>query len=153
MLFRSAHMRVGTVTSQAEPGLELRLKRVRRQIAAQHRHLKPIFQVLCDAVAARDPREARAAFENYRDAIEAHFSLEDEFFFPALHGLHREYARQLDALTREHEGFLRDVREIGEALRRADLPRANEALEAFAAALSAHEENEQRIVDAIRMDD
>lgn len=135
--------------NQDEPGLQLRVRRLLRQMVAQHRHLKPIYQALGHALA-QGADEARSAFEGYREAIDAHFSLEDDFFFPALHGLRPERASDLEALVREHRGFLADVGRIGEAVRAGDLERAGKALEAFSAALAAHESREEELVSAFR---
>lgn len=136
--------------NQAEPALRLRLNRVLRQISAQHRHLKPIFEVLGGAIARGDTAGACSAFDSYREAIDAHFSLEEEFFFPALHGLRPDSARDLDVLIREHARFLSQVAEIGKLLRGAQLDRGGEALDVFAAALGAHERREEAVVAAIR---
>ena len=135
--------------NSAEPGLHLRLKRVQRQIEAQHRHLGPIFQLLGEALARGVREEARAAFDRYAEAIDAHFALEEEFFFPALHGLDPEITSALDGLTRDHERFAGRVRAMGARLRSEPLDRCGKELDEFAAELRAHELREEQIVASL----
>jgi hypothetical protein len=125
------------------------MRRVLRQMAAQHRHLKPIYGMLVESIARGIAAEARSAFESYREAIEAHFSLEDEFFFPALHGLHPERGADLEGLVREHARFRQEVGAVGALLHAAQLERGAAALEALAAALGSHEEREEKLVASL----
>lgn len=129
-----------------ETGLQHRLRRAVRQMAAQHRHLEPIRELLTRALQRNAQEEAQTAFDRYREAIEAHFDLEERLFFPALHGLHPDRAEDLDALSREHERFLHEMGEIYESLCECKLSECAEAVDGFLSALTGHERREERLV-------
>lgn len=133
-----------------ETGLRHRLKRVVRQMADQHRHLKPLQAELAEALARNLPhRQLHERFAHYREAIEAHFTLESEMFFPALHGLRPEWEAELEGLDRDH-------RRLGEELagiaRRIEAGDAAEALDRFVARLREHESVEEALVGRLARD-
>jgi hypothetical protein len=130
-----------------ETGLRHRLKRVVRQMADQHRHLRPIQADLAEALA-RDGRvrPAQDAFARYRQAIDAHFALEGEMFFPALHGLRPDWQEALEALDREHEGLRDALSEVGRRIGAGTLAEAGAALAGFASELRDHEGREEQLV-------
>lgn len=130
-----------------ETGLRLRLKRVVKQMGDQHRHLRPIHAELAEALA-RDGtvRPAQAAFARYREALDAHFALEGEMFFPALHGLRPEWGADLERLDHEHEQLRASLAEVGRRIGAGGLAEAGAALEGFASALREHEGREERLI-------
>ena len=97
-------------------GLRFRLRRAARKIAAQHQHIHAILADFDVALAEGSPDRVAELYGRYRSALEAHFALEEEVFFPALHGLQPEHERELDALSRDHEGFLAELAGLGERL-------------------------------------
>ena len=99
-----------------ETGLRFRVKRAGRQIADQHRHLRSIYEAIRDAVKRGVAQEARDGLVRLQGAIDAHFALEDDVFFPALHGLHPDYTEALEALSGEHARFVEELRRMGEEL-------------------------------------
>ena len=88
-----------------QPGLRLRVAIEQRRISSQHRQLDEIYALVVTALTEQPLPEARQAFQRFRDAWEAHTSLEDGFYFPALHGLHPEIEPRLAVFAREHAGF------------------------------------------------
>jgi hemerythrin superfamily protein len=127
-------------------GLRYRVKRAARQIGEQHRQMETLLGQLGAALGRADQGEARHLLNRYRGALDAHFSLEEEVFFPALHGLHPEHAGALETLSREHGEF-------AEALARLDGVLAAEALDAFLGPfrelvkrMAEHELREERLV-------
>ena len=128
-----------------DQGLLYRVKRAARHIGEQHAHIGEIFRTLESAIARGDAAAARQGFERYSGAIDAHFSLEDRVFFPALHGLHPEHAKALEDLTEEHRGFLAELDRLGRELD-AGLERFGAGLAAIALELSVHESREERLV-------
>lgn len=131
--------------SRMETGLRYRLKRAARQMAAQHRHLSPIFETLGSILDERNAEKAHAGFRKLREALGAHFALEDDVVFPALHGLLPACAVDLEALSREHEQFLEEMRRMADVLSR-DLDGFARDFNRLSVALQAHEEREHRIV-------
>jgi hypothetical protein len=127
-----------------ETGLRHRLKRVVRQMGEQHRHLKPLFSQIAEGVARGESlRELHGHLAHYREAIEAHFALESDMFFPALHGLRPEWGEQLERLDREH---IRLVEDLADLVRRIEKDDGATALDEFAARLREHELLEEDLV-------
>ncbi len=131
-------------------GLERRVRQETRRISSQHRKLDTLFAMLEAAVRNADPILVRQTFERFGDALDAHFSLEDGFYFPALHGLHPELDHQLAELVKEHETLRSDLAALGAALEDGPASAAEAALDRFAGSLTLHEEKEERLVAGIR---
>ena len=127
------------------PGLRLRLAHEARRVAAQH-----------DAIDAFE-REVRAAFEGGAEpaierslrslerALAAHFAIERDVHFPALHGLAPALAPELRALEQEHRHFLEDLARL---LADRDAP-VSSRLRAFSTlteALQRHEDREEALL-------
>ena len=128
-------------------GLRHRLKRVVRQMADQHRHLRPIHAELAEVLAREGGvRPAQDAFARYRQAIDAHFALEGEMFFPALHGLRPEWEEALEALDREHQALRAALAEVGRRIGAGAIADAGAALAGFTSELRDHEGREERLV-------
>ena len=133
----------------AEAGLRYRMRRALRQIGDQHRQLHEISDGLGAAVASGERGEARDAFVRYRHAIGAHFELEDEVFFPALHGLHPEEQESLDALGRDHGVLIAALQTLAPLLEESALERFGAAFDAFRGDLGRHEKREEGLVSRI----
>ena len=127
-------------------GLRYRLRRALRQIGDQHRHMRDMHRVLGQTLADGDRRDARDAFVRYRHAIGAHFELEDEVFFPAIHGLHPEFTEALEALARDHELYLDELKRMSEQLDAETLESFARSFQRFSQALGEHEQREERLV-------
>jgi len=80
-------------------------------------------------------------------ALNAHFTVEEQIVFPALHGFHSELADKILALERDHERLREDLDRLTLAIVASDNTTARRALEEFDAALSAHERCEERILE------
>jgi len=130
-------------------GLRYRLRRTARKIAAQHQHLHAILVDFDVALAEGSRDRVAEVYGRYRSALEAHFALEEEVLFPALHGLQPEHEPELDALSRDHEAFLTELAGLGERL-------ADDRLDAFEGAfrdlvreLDLHERREEVIAQGL----
>lgn len=134
---------------RTEAGLRRRVARAARSISGQHRQLDTLHGELVDALDRGDGRRAKLVLLRFGDALEAHFSLEDGFFFPALHGLHPACGTELAALSREHERFDAELAEVSRLLREDALGPAAEALETLAAGLTAHEKREETLLRTV----
>lgn len=132
-----------------ETGLEHRLKRAARQMVDQHRHLGPIRAELAAALANGSAGVSVRAFRNYVEALEAHFRLESETFFPALHGLHPEFASELQALDGEHVRLIEQLSSLGRRIEAGETSGCSAVLEAFDAELGQHERREEHLVERI----
>ena len=132
-----------------ETGLRYRLKRAARQIGIQHRHLDGIRLELGEAVADGAVDSAGDAFQRYCSAVEAHFILEDEVFFPAIHGLHPEHGGELESLSREHGEFTEQLRGMADQMERAGLEAFAKSFRSYVQSLVAHEGREEQLVSKL----
>src|SRR5262245_31445850 len=95
-------------------GLRRRLERARRRIASQHQHLRGLLYDAESAALAHAP--LCDCVLRLRDGLRAHFALEDEICFPALHGLDARALSQLERLTAEHGEFLGELERLASAM-------------------------------------
>lgn len=135
--------------AQDGPGLRRRMQRAARSISEQHRQLDALYGDLLEALERVDGHRARLVFLRLGDALNAHFSLEESFFFPAVHGLHPAAGAELGALSLEHERFDADLARISDHLRGDRMAAAASDLDRLATALAAHEKREEALVRAL----
>jgi iron-sulfur cluster repair protein YtfE (RIC family) len=135
-----------------EPGLRKRMGRETRRISAQHRQLDLFFQVVIDALESGARGEARSHFTRLADALDAHFAIEEELTFPAIHGLRPALGPTLAGLVDEHDVLRERVGAAGDALARDGHPPADvlALLETLAEGLAAHERREEALLETIR---
>jgi len=129
-----------------QPGLRLRLAQEVRRVSSQHRQLDALHGLVARALERRAPAQARTAFARFRDALDAHMSLEDELFFPALHGLRPALEADLAELVRDHRRFRRSLEALARAFDDGDAAACAKGLASFAAAFSEHEQREERLI-------
>lgn len=133
-----------------QPGLEKRMGREARRISSQHQQLDALFGLVEGALERGDAREAEASLTRFGDALEAHFSLEDSLYFPALHGMRPEFGAELDALSREHVELLRELEAVQRRLRDGVSGDCAANLDAFAERIARHESVEEELITRIR---
>jgi hypothetical protein len=126
-----------------ETGLRHRLRRALRRMEGQHLHLRPLLAEIDDAVRAGALAEIGERLTRLRDALSAHFELEESVLFPALHGLSPGSARDLTQLAEEHRAFLSELLHLAGGDGRA---RSAEAISRLRSALAAHEKREERLL-------
>ena len=131
-------------------GLEKRLEFEARRISSQHRQLDAFHEMVARALEAGDPTAVLAAFTRFRDALEAHFAMEDEIFFPALHGLRPELEPELTALVQQHHAMRAQIAEVQALFDAERVADGGGVLDALADALSQHEEREERLQAQVR---
>jgi mono/diheme cytochrome c family protein len=124
-------------------GLTLRLGPEHRRISSQHRQLDALHGSVAAALAAGSLPDARSALLRFRGAWDAHTSLEDGFYFPALRGLRPALAPSLAALSDEHLRFRGALDEIERLLAGDHLAASAAALDALVADIASHEQREE----------
>jgi len=134
-----------------DAGLRFRLRRTARQIAQQHQSIREIVasleRSLRDGHGGSDA--VRGVYARYREAVAAHFLLEQDVLFPALHGLHPDRRRELEALEAEHGDFTARLGALGELLASAPLPEFGAGFERLAREMAGHESREERLAQAL----
>jgi iron-sulfur cluster repair protein YtfE (RIC family) len=93
--------------SDEQPGLRPRLAHASRRLPAQHEYLDALLATTRRALERNTPPEAREALHAFRGALDAHFALEEQVHFPALHGLEPGCVAQIEELVLDHHA-LRD---------------------------------------------
>ena len=134
---------------KSEAGLALRMRRGTRVISAQHRQLDDFYGWLAGALERRDGNESRVAFGRFIDALEAHFSLEGGLYFPALRGLAPALARDLAALSDEHQALRERFAALGRKLAGGALDECVQPLESIVGDLAEHEGREEGLLASL----
>jgi iron-sulfur cluster repair protein YtfE (RIC family) len=142
----SSHEREGRDVTAREIGLRLRLRRALRQMEAQHQRLRPLYHELARALEYQDLAGIRQRLEQYRNALDAHFSLEDDVLFPALQGLEPGCTPELVDLSREHGRFIEGLGELQEMLAAQFGRPVAERIEGLQTALVSHERREEAVL-------
>lgn len=132
-------------TSQGD-GLDLRLRREALRVASQHHQLDEFHEAFENALARGDGQAAEQSFARFADALEGHFALEEQVYFPALHGGDAVTSAELADLVREHEALRGALGEIFAALRARDLDACDAALHAWLPRLVLHERREEALM-------
>jgi len=137
---------------EKQPGLRMRMRSEARRVAAQHAQLDSFYARVRDALRRGEREEAGRAFGLYREALESHFGVEEQVFFPALRGLQPALDAELARLVGEHARFRARLAEIAQRLEGEAIDSGVEPLEALAAQLGRHEEREERMLDDVNHD-
>ena len=129
-----------------QDGLRRRVGIEARRISSQHRQLDQFYGMLAEALRRERPAEVRSAFQRFRDALEAHFTMEDEIHFPALHGLRPDLEPQLSALVTEHGAFREQLESLQGHFDRSELDPGAGLLDELVTRLAAHEGREEKLL-------
>ncbi len=129
-----------------DTGLRFRMQRAQNQMRAQHRHILPFFEEIEAALLRRNSEPIRGSLDRLAEALEAHFNLEDDVLFPALHGLRPESESEIGALSHDHAALLSDLEGLFESLERDGLEAFEQGLREFRSALRSHEAREEQLV-------
>ena len=132
-----------------EPGLGKRIEHAARRISSQHRQLDEFYGLVATAIEEARPDEAAAAFRCFADALEAHFAMEENVHFPALHSLRPELAERLSSVESEHADLRERIAAVSDRLAGGDLSGAEGAFDLLVTRLAAHEGKEEGIVEEI----
>jgi len=132
--------------TRSEPGFALRLRREAQRVASQHAQLDLFQGVVQDALQRGDLAEAERTLARFCEALDAHFSLEEEFYFPAVHSHDSELGAQLSELALEHESLRTGCSEATFALSRGDAAACEAMLDALLPRLDAHERREEALL-------
>lgn len=131
--------------SDEQPGLRPRLTHATRRMAAQHEYLDALLATTQRAIARNTPAEAREALHAFRGALDAHFTLEEQVHFPALHALEPARAREIEELLQEHRSLRDRTLELAGAVGREPRDGVAHAFVDLGAALRDHETREERL--------
>ena len=128
-----------------ETGLRHRLRRALRRIESQHVQMRALLQELEEMARSKDAAGAREPLAHLRDALAAHFELEDQVLFPALHGLSPDARISLESLSEQHREFLAELGDMLASKRVCDA----EAVARLHASIGEHERREELLLEEI----
>lgn len=131
-------------------GLRRRMGSEVRRISSQHEQLDIFFSLVSTAVERGSLHGARPAFTRFVDALEAHLTLEDRVFFPALRGLDPELTQDLTELADEHQALRRDLEFLTDLLAAGSLESFAARLETLGEVINAHESREELVLANVR---
>ncbi len=130
-------------------GLRMRMRGEERRISSQHRQLDDLFARVLGSVRAGGPRKAVGDFLLFQTALEAHMSVEEEIYFPALHGLRNDVGVELAELVSEHEVIRSFLPRVRRELDANDGEPALRALGELADRVNRHEDQEETLLARI----
>lgn len=133
----------------AQPGLRTRMGQESRRISSQHRQLDTLYGLIVTSLRQGERDRAQQALQRFEDAFDAHTSLEDGFYFPALRGMKDGVAGELDELSREHERFRRDLAALNAEFHGKSLEAAESSLDEFITRVAAHEGREEALIASL----
>ena len=82
----------------------------------------------------------------FSTALDAHMSVEEDIYFPALHGLRSDLANEFQALVREHELMRDELSQIRDVLAKEDRVAVFAAFDQLADFLNRHERKEEELI-------
>lgn len=133
----------------ADVGLRLRMRGEERRIASQHERLDDLVGAVYKRIEEVGASAALDDFRLFVTALEAHMAVEEEIYFPALHGLRADVGPELRDLVAEH-GSLREASQaIHELLEADEAEPASAALDRLASRVSSHELAEEELIARI----
>ena len=128
-----------------ETGLRHRLRRAVRRSESQHVQLRALLAEIEGPLRAGTRIVAADLLARLRDALQAHFELEDQTLFPALHGLRPEVSAPIEGLCREHAQFLSELRDALAVASGCDC----DTFLRLRAALGDHERREEQLLESV----
>lgn len=138
--------RTGSLREADEPALGRRVERFGGRLSSQHQQLDVFFGMVQDALERSSLVAARQAYMRFNDALEAHVTLEDRVFFPALHGLDPSIAEELAQLAEEHHEMRQALDELADLLAVGSVEAFSEGFHRLAHVVSDHELREEQLV-------
>ena len=128
---------------------EQKLRYASGRIASQHHRLESFYSIVSNALARGDEYEAEAGLTSFIDALDAHFTLEECEWFPALASAQSALRQEIAELTIEHEKFLQDLDQVRKRLRMSEFEASFACFDRFLIELARHDDQEERILAGI----
>ena len=132
--------------AMTNPGLRIRMRNEARRISSQHEKLGEFCREVEVRLEEEGLEEAKAVFRHFEAALDAHMTVEEEIYFPALHGLRPDAWDELVTLVSEHGRLRRMLGYVDRALERLDRERVKHLLGELARQVSAHEAREEELI-------
>lgn len=132
-----------------DKGLRMRMRGEERRISSQHKQLGDLFDRILASVQGGGPRMALGDFLLFSTALEAHMSVEEDIYFPALHGLRNDVGEELMELVAEHVRIRGELPKVQKRLNEGNEAEARQALDELASLVDRHEKQEENLLARI----
>lgn len=133
----------------ADAGLKLRMRSEERRISSQHRQLEELFDRVLESLSVGGARRAVNDFLLFSTALEAHMSVEEDIYFPALHGLRNDVGGELEELIQDHEKLRRQLDQLRQVLASDRKAESDTLLDELARDIDRHELVEEELIARI----
>jgi len=130
-------------------GLRVRMRNEERRVCSQHEKLDDLVQEIWLELDKDGPAKPKGDFLLFVSVLDAHMSVEEDVYFPALHGLRPDAGDELARLVDEHHALRESAERVTEAFRIGDRSSATRELDALARAVKAHEAAEEELIASI----
>ena len=125
---------------------------MRESIVAAHRSLDSLFETTRRSLEEGLGAPATDAFCRLREALEAHFELEDRLYYPPIAALRPEARISVQQFAAAHEVFRKKFGEIGDLLERSRFDEAGRVFGQFAEVFAIHEAAEEKLLAELDRD-
>ena len=132
-----------------DKGLRMRMRGEERRISSQHKQLGDLFDRVLASMDGGGPRLAVNDFLLFSTALEAHMAVEEDIYFPALHGLREDVGGELVELVSEHVRIRGELSRAQKRLNGGNRVAAQQALDDLASLVSRHEKQEEGLLARI----
>jgi hypothetical protein len=112
--------------------------------------LGPLVALLVEAVATQGPSAANAALRELAEAMEAHFTVKEEVYFPLVEDLRPDQRYSVERARGVHTRVRRGLGELSRSLNDGRLHEARSLLGDLLAELRAHEQEAARLIAGLR---
>jgi iron-sulfur cluster repair protein YtfE (RIC family) len=132
-----------------DDGLRLRMRREEQRITSQHERLDELCREVYMRIDKYGPSQAINDFLLFVTALDAHMTVEEDIYFPALHGLRAEAGEELTELVAEHDVIREAAERIRILLNAKNRDGARLALDELARQITKHEKAEEDLIARI----
>jgi len=127
----------------ADKGLRIRMRGEERRISAQHGRLGELFDRVLASLDTGRLHLVLSDFLLFSTAIEAHMVIEEEIYFPALHGLRNDVGTELLSLMEEHVRIRGELSRVQDCLNEENEVELRRTLDVLASLVDRHEKREE----------
>ncbi len=120
------------------------------RVSSHHEKLNVLYADLQVELDAGQWQDALVHFCRMKDGLEAHFEVEEQVYFPAVHGLLPDRGALLDDLTTDHARFREQLERIEESIREGNLDSGRRDIPVLVERLRRHEQGEERLFEDVQ---
>ena len=133
----------------ADAGIRMRMRSEERRIASQHERLDSLCREVYAQMSKYGATPVLGEYLLFMSALDAHMKIEEEIYFPALHGLRADVGSELADFVIEHVELRRKARDVRNLLKANDRAGACLTLDGLARQIEKHEQAEEELIARI----